>query len=174
MKKHPLDEYTHVATLAALQATSVLKSGFGTTFQTKTKSGLHDLVTDYDYRSEEVIIQTIKNYYPNHEIVSEESFENVRPGKDIYWVIDPLDGTLNYAHNIPLFATSIAVCTPTTTLCSVISFPLFNDLYTAQLDKGAFYNGKKMEVSMTTSLTKSFLSLGLSHHSKDEKMGEFC
>ena len=170
MKKYAIDEFTHVATLAALQANAILKTGFGTIFQTTTKTGLHDLVTDYDYRSEEVIIKTIQKHFPQHEIVSEESNQKVVPGKELYWIIDPLDGTLNFAHNIPLFAVSIAVSTATTPLCSVITFPLSGDLYIAQKGKGAFYNGKKLEVSMTTSLNKSFLSLGLSHHAKEEEM----
>src|SRR5690348_779009 len=100
---------TMVATLAALKAGEVLKSGYGTEMKVESKRGKRDLVTEWDRRSEAVIIEFIKSYFPEHRFLAEESGLSGENKEGLTWIIDPLDGTVNFANKIPIFSVSIAV-----------------------------------------------------------------
>ena len=91
---------------AARQSGSVIKNHFGKQKKVSYK-GRINLVTDVDYKSEETIINIIKSNFPEHDIISEESNPDIK-GSSFRWIIDPLDGTVNYAHNYPFIAVSIA------------------------------------------------------------------
>src|SRR5580704_2091930 len=99
---------TLVAIHAAMQAGEILRKGFNTKYEISSKEGIQNLVTQFDNQAEEAIISFISKRYPKHSFLAEESGMNDPEGSDVLWVIDPLDGTLNFAHNIPVFTVTIA------------------------------------------------------------------
>lgn len=151
----------------AMQAGLILKKGFGTSFTTKTKSNPHDLVTEYDFKSEEAILTSLHKKYPHHSYLAEESGKHQIDKKEVLWIIDPLDGTVNFAHHIPVFAVSIAACIGNKLLCGVIYNPITQELFHASLGNGAFLNDKPIEVSHNESLKNAFLATGFPSNLKD-------
>jgi myo-inositol-1(or 4)-monophosphatase len=119
--------------------------------------GTIDLVTEADKMSEELILTEISLRYPDHGILSEESAaKNERAA--MRWIIDPLDGTTNYAHGFPFFCVSIALEKEGTVILGVIYDPNRNDLFFAERGKGAYLNGKKLQVSSVSDLSRSLLA----------------
>ena len=110
-KEEPLfSELTLIAIDAAKAAGDLLRHGFGTHFKIDSKEGHHNLVTEYDYKAEKEIIQRIQKEVPHSQFLAEESGlsgQGQSEDDSIRWVIDPLDGTVNFAHQIPIFAVSI-------------------------------------------------------------------
>jgi len=148
---------------AALEAGSILRDGFGTTFKISSKKERHDLVTEFDIRSEQAIISHIKAQFPNHTFLAEESGESsseLTSDSTVRWIIDPLDGTVNFAHSIPIFAVSIAAEVNGKLSCGVIYQPLLDELFVAEKGNGARLNGKQIQVSSTPNLRESFLVTG--------------
>lgn len=121
--------------------------------------GTIDLVTEADKMSEELILAEISRYYPDHGILSEESKEKNKQAA-IRWIIDPLDGTTNYAHGFPYFCVSIALEKDGVVVLGVIYDPTRDDLFTAWRGSGAWLNGKKLQVSTTSDLSQSLLVTG--------------
>lgn len=154
---------------AAQKAGKVLKEGFGTDYTISSKSQIHDLVTEYDHKSEAIIIETIRSSFPDHQILTEESGHHASDG-DITWIIDPLDGTVNYAHGIPFFCVSIAAIQGTDILCGVIYSPMTEELFSAEKDGGAFLNGNSYKVTQQTSLLHSFLVTGFPYSVKENPL----
>lgn len=136
-----------VAIQSALNAGKLLEKGFGTQFEVSSKANALDLVTAYDKAAEELIIGCIKEHFPDHAFLAEESGANYIEGAPVTWVIDPLDGTLNFAHHIPLFAVSIAAMIDGKTEVGIIYQPLTKELFIAQAGYGAYLNGTRMSVS---------------------------
>jgi myo-inositol-1(or 4)-monophosphatase len=164
-KKQPyLSELTFVAIDAALVAGDVLRQGFGTRFQIKTKSGHHNLVTEYDYKAERAIIDFINLTIPHSQFLAEESGLSGESKNQITWIIDPLDGTVNFAHQIPIFAVSIGVEMMGKMIAGVIYQPMTHELFVAEAGHGAFLNGRKLQVSQTTSLKQSILATGFPYN----------
>jgi len=154
---------------AAQKAGTVLKEGFGTDYTISSKSQIHDLVTEYDHKSEAIIIETIRSSFPNHQILTEESGHHASDG-DITWIIDPLDGTVNFAHGIPFFCVSIAAIQGTDILCGVIYSPMTEELFTAEMGEGAFLNRQPYKVTKQTSLLHSFLVTGFPYSVKENPL----
>ncbi|MBS0615510.1 MAG: inositol monophosphatase [Verrucomicrobia bacterium] len=156
------NELLSVAVDAAEKAGKLLRKGLGTSFQISKKSGKHNLVTEYDHASEKIIIETILKAFPSHGILAEES----GPSKtgEILWIIDPLDGTVNFAHGIPVFSVSIAATRGEEILCGVVYQPITEELFTAEKGKGAFFNGQKMQVTDTTDINAAFLATGFPYN----------
>ncbi len=155
-------ELTLLAIDAAQTAGAILRSGFGSTFKVSSKSERHDLVTDYDYRSEQSIISSIKAKFPHHHFLAEESgatHDSVAQS-NVRWIIDPLDGTVNFAHAVPIFSISIAAEVDGELVSGVVYQPLLHELFVAEKGKGAWLNGKKITVSTTSNLSDSFLVTG--------------
>lgn len=144
---------------AARKAGDLLKEGFRTQFSVSSKTRVHDLVTEYDVRSEKVIMDHILEIFPSHAILTEESGHHDAEG-DITWIIDPLDGTVNFAHGLPLFSVSIAAISGNDILCGVIYSPMTEEMFTAELGKGSYCNGNSIKVTNTTSLSDAFLVTG--------------
>ena len=126
---------------AAQKAGKVLKKGFGTDYTISSKSQFHDLVTEYDHKSEAIT-----------------------------WIIDPLDGTVNFAHGIPFFCVSIAAIQGNVILCGVIYSPMTEELFTAETGGGAFLNGQSYTVTQQTSLLHSFLVTGFPYSVKENPL----
>ncbi|NBO69648.1 inositol monophosphatase [bacterium] len=144
---------------AARKAGSLLKEGLTSDFSVSSKSRFHDLVTEYDLRSERSIMEHIRLQFPDHEILTEESGHHHSEG-EITWIIDPLDGTVNFAHGIPFFCISIAAMKDNEILCGVIYSPMTDELFTTELGKGAWCNGMALKVTNKTVLKESFLVTG--------------
>lgn len=145
---------TSLAIDAALRAGSLLCEGFGTSFKISLKPGIKNYVTDFDHAAEKLIIDSIKGEYPKHSFLAEESGASPDQSGEILWIIDPLDGTTNFAHNIPLFGVSIAAYNPKEGLvCGVIYQPMTDELFVAEKGKGAFLNGTRLQVSKCARIT---------------------
>ncbi len=149
---------TLTAVQAALKAGEILKRGFGTSFEITAKPGRQNFVTEYDKASEACIISFIKQQFPSHSFLAEESgFTMPSNEENMLWIIDPLDGTTNFAHHIPLFTISIAAYYQEKGICGVIFQPLTNELFIAEKDKGAYLNGSRLHVSQTNCLEEALL-----------------
>lgn len=160
MKKQPSD-FTLVASLAALQAGDLLKKGFGTHFQIKNKEGKHNLVTEYDTASQDLIIGFIRKHFPSHHFLAEEEMTlDTISSTEITWIIDPLDGTVNFAHGIPQFAISIAAALGKEILSGVIFLPMTQELFIAEKGRGAYLNGTPITVSSVKELEAAFVATG--------------
>lgn len=118
-----------------------------------------DLVTEADRMSEAFILTEISRRYPEHGILSEESAAKNEQAV-MRWIIDPLDGTTNYAHGFPFFCVSIAFERDGIVEVGVIYDPTRDDLFTASRAGGAYLNGKKLQVSALTDLSRSLLATG--------------
>ncbi len=152
-----------VARAAAKRAGQLLGEGFGEAHQFRYKSSRVDLVTEFDRRSEEEIIGVIREHFPDHGILAEES-KSFETAAEYRWIIDPLDGTTNYAHGFPLFAVSIAVERRGELLLGIVYSPVLDELFFAQAGKGASLNGEPIKVSRTDHLHGSMLATGFPYN----------
>jgi myo-inositol-1(or 4)-monophosphatase len=130
------------------------------------KKGRRDFVSEIDRMVEEEIIQTIRDSYPNHRIIAEESGVS-EPGEatddeEIDWIIDPLDGTTNYLHGDPHFAISIGVRKSGAMVHGIIFDPLRDELFTATRSQGAQLNSRRIRVSGKGSLNEALVGTGFS------------
>jgi len=142
----------------ARHAGSILLSGFRHDYQV-FKKGEIDLVTEIDRLSETYLVSEVRRYYPDHSIVAEEGEKIV--GEDCcVWYIDPLDGTINFAHGIPIFSVSIAYAEECKVRLGVVYDPLRDECFSAELGKGAWLNGQPIQVSKTRELDQSLLVTG--------------
>lgn len=123
------------------------------------RKGFNDFVSEVDKRAEQAIIQTILKAYPRHNILGEESGK-IDNGSDVTWIIDPLDGTTNYLHGHPQYSVSIAVQEGDKITHGVVFDPNRNDIFTAELGKGALLNNSRIRVSRQSSLADSLLGTG--------------
>jgi len=163
-------ELSCIAIQAAMQAGSLLRSGFGTDFKIASKPGHQNLVTEYDKAAEECIIAAIHHHYPSHRILAEESGETHAGKSAVLWIIDPLDGTVNFAHGIPLFSVSIAACIDQEIVSGVVFQPMTQELFSATKGKGAYLNGKPIHVSKVTSFDRALLSTGFPYNVDQDPM----
>jgi myo-inositol-1(or 4)-monophosphatase len=157
--------------LRARGAGKFLRAGYQRKHQVKYK-GVIDLVTEVDHQSEAYLIGEIQKQFPDHHILAEESGETVGD-KDHIWYIDPLDGTVNYAHHIPIFCVSIAYASRGTVMLGAVYDPLRDEMFTAERGKGAFLNNKPVQTSTTTELQKSLLVTGFPYDTWHTKLDNF-
>ncbi len=160
--------YTNLAISAATGAGKILKDSFGKSHTIKTKEGRHNLVTESDTACEALILSHIKMEYPNHNFLAEESGVSIKSESEFLWVIDPLDGTVNFAHHIPMFAVSIACVKKGQVISGVILHPLLNELFVAEKGNGAYLNGVKITVTETKELDKAILSTGFPYNAFED------
>ncbi len=154
-----LIDFSNTCRSLALSAGEILRQGYGSHFKIHSKSSRHDLVTEYDQKSESYLIEQIKKKYPHHDILSEES-GSLGLSSPYCWVIDPLDGTVNFAHQIPVFSVSIALCYQKRILTGCVYHPMMNELFYATEGLGAFLNDESIEVSHQTSFPNSVGATG--------------
>lgn len=128
-------------------------------------------VTVADKEAEDYIINKIKEKYPEHSILSEETGDDNKTAK-YKWVIDPIDGTKNFTRGLPLFGTLLALFDGDDIILGVSNVPLLDELMYAEKDEGAFLNGEKISVSKVTSLTNSFISTGNLNYFKRHNLFE--
>jgi len=135
-----------VALEAAERASEVLLDYFGKLKEIEVEEkARNDFVTEADKLSEMIIIKTIKEEFPHHTIVAEES--GLHGGNDWRWFIDPLDGTKNFIHGLPAFCVSIGVEFKGELVAAVINAPVLETVFTAEKGSGAYCNGKRIKVS---------------------------
>ncbi len=147
---------------AACESAGVLHSHFGNLVEIKKKGSI-DLVTEADVRSEKIIIEIIRSHFPDHAIMAEES--GCLEGKeDFRWIIDPLDGTTNFAHGLGLFAVSIAFAFNGEVVMGVVLNPETNELFCGVKGEGATLNGKAITVTTAEKVSESLLVTGFPYN----------
>lgn len=126
------------------------------------EKGTSDLVSEADVSAERLIIEKIRTAFPDHSILAEESQTELLSADipEHLWVVDPLDGTTNFAHGIPHFAVSIAYYHHGVAMCGVVFNPARDDWYVAARDAGAWYQGERLQVGVQDSLSDCLVGLG--------------
>ena len=173
----------------AREAGAILRAGYEKEHEVNYK-GVIDLVTEVDHQSEAFLLGEVQKNFSDHHIFSEES--GVIQGNDEHiWYIDPLDGTVNYAHNIPIFCVSIAYASTPSASTGVsrtgassslsasltlgaIYDPMRDEMFTAERGKGAYLNGRRLSVSGTTELQQSLLVTGFPYNAWDTPQDNFA
>lgn len=144
----------------AKEAGAIHMKYFGNISSLEKKSSNIDLVTKADLESEKYIINKINKKFPNHSILAEESgYKNKE--NEYQWVIDPLDGTTNFTHNLPIFSVSIGLVKKDTgTICAVVYNPAADKCFYAEYGKGAYLNKKEIQCTSSNTLSESLLVTG--------------
>jgi myo-inositol-1(or 4)-monophosphatase len=150
---------------AAFEGAEIIRSFYGN-LKSISKKGVIDLVTEADVGSEEVIIKTIRETFPDHGILAEESGLN-QGVSDAQWIIDPLDGTTNFAHQLGLFAVSIAFALKGEIVVGIVLNPMNGELFTATSEERAELNGKPIAVSNADEVSESLLVTGFPYNLHD-------
>ena len=144
----------------ARQAGALLLQHFGKNIDIKQKGNASDIVTAADLASEQLITDLIRDRHPDHNLLGEECGLQHR-GSEITWVIDPLDGTSNFAAGLPWFGVMIAVLKQAKPVLAALYLPISETLYTAELGGGALRNGKQFRMSTESKLNNTLCSYGL-------------
>ncbi|XP_038710624.1 inositol monophosphatase 3-like [Tripterygium wilfordii] len=155
-----LSEFLHVAVDAAKTAGEVIRKGF---YQTKhvEHKGQVDLVTETDKACEDLIFNHLKQHFPSHKFIGEETtaaFGATELTDEPTWIVDPLDGTTNFVHGFPFVCVSIGLTIKKVPTVGVVYNPIMDELFTGILGKGAFLNGSPIKVSSQSELVKSLLA----------------
>jgi len=161
----PLD-YLSISIMAARTAGSIILERLGSTGEVRHK-GRTDLVTETDVLCEKTIYRILNDAYPEIGFLSEEGTSD-RHDDEVMWVVDPLDGTTNFAHGYPHVAVSIALIHNGASDVAVVYNPFLKELFHAELGKGAFLNGNRIYVSNVASLNDALLSTGFPYRTCEE------
>ncbi len=158
-----MNPYLKTALQAARKAGQIHKKHYGRVrnIRYKSKNKLN-LVTEVDQQCEKAALSLLRRAFPTHNFWGEESGRD-RGQSDFTWLVDPLDGTTNYAHAYPFFCCSIALVRKGTPLVGVIYDALRDECFTAEKGRGAFLNGRRLAVSATKTLDESLLSTGFAY-----------
>ncbi len=156
---------------AAFEAGKLLMDKFESGLRVEFK-GKYDLVTEADRQAEALIIKLIRERYPDHDFLAEEG-DYTETGSDYRWIIDPLDGTTNYAHGFPWFAVSIALEVKGRLELGVVYNPYVGDFYVAERGSGAFLNERRLKVSTIDTLERSLLATGFAYDHKKCKANNY-
>jgi myo-inositol-1(or 4)-monophosphatase len=149
----------------ARQAGKLLKDSMSSAFSVEYKGEL-DLVTEMDRRAQDIIEMEIRSQYPHHGILAEEELDE--KGTDGHtWIVDPLDGTTNYAHGFPVFSVSIGIVYNGEPVCGVVFNPVADETFKAIKGEGAFMNAFPIKVSSTPLLDQSLLGTGFPYNIRE-------
>lgn len=157
-----IDNITRVGIAAAYKGAEVLRSKFGHISQAR-KKGVIDLVTEADTSSEECIVQIIRTAFPDHSILAEESGQDARD-ESLVWIVDPLDGTTNFAHEIGWYAISIAFSVEGKIMVGVVLNPVTGELFSAVAGSGATCNNHPIQVSSVSDVSDCLLATGFPYN----------
>jgi len=154
---------THMPTLTDLeqmarQAGRILSDGYEKNFQVDYKGEI-DLVTEIDRQSEDYILGEISRKFPGHSIMAEESGDT-NGSTEHLWIVDPLDGTVNYAHGVPLFSVAIAYAHRGELTLGAVYDPMRDEMFLAEKGRGAWLNGRPLKVKQVADLGRSLLVTG--------------
>ncbi|HTY64486.1 MAG TPA: inositol monophosphatase family protein [Acidobacteriota bacterium] len=170
-----IDECAELGESVAREAGRILLKHYRTDFAVEHK-GTVNLVTEVDLAAEEWIVSRIRKAFPSHSILAEEKHSNTPEG-EISWVIDPLDGTTNYAHGYPAFSVSIGLEVRGELEWGAVFDPVRDELYTARKGGGAFCNGIPQRVSKVSSLDAGLLATGFPYDIRTDSqtnLDNFC
>jgi myo-inositol-1(or 4)-monophosphatase len=171
IERENMDSYKNIAVLAAKKSGQLLKRKLGQERKVTFK-GVVNLVTEMDLLSEKIIVSTIRRHYPHHNILAEE--KAAKQGDSPFrWIVDPLDGTTNYAHGYPTFCVSIALEKKGEIILGVVYDPMRNETFLAERGKGARLNGKKIHVSSTSKISLSLLATGFPYDLRESPVNNF-
>jgi myo-inositol-1(or 4)-monophosphatase len=172
-----MNSYLDVAVEAAREAGAILMTELARPVEINYK-GEVDIVTQADGRSEQAIVTRLRNHFPKHAIVAEESGAHAAAaaaaaggtGPRFCWYVDPLDGTTNFAHGYPWFCVSIGLAEGAPgkeeLLAGVVYHPVTQEMFTAARDEGAYLNNKRIHVSKIEKLATSLLGTGFPAHKR--------
>lgn len=166
-----MEAFTDLAIQAARKAGGILQKRLGR-IQRIDYKGAVNLVTEMDLRSETVIVSEIQKSYPDHGFLAEEKAQK-RTGSPFRWIIDPLDGTTNYAHGFPVYSVSIALEKEGEIIVGVVYDPARDELFAAEKGKGARLNGRRISVSSTSRLSRSLLATGFPYDLRESRVNNF-
>lgn len=151
------DELTFARELTR-EVGELLRRGFGQVQQIRTKGSHVDLLTEYDLRAEELILERISAHDPEAAVLAEESGQHGQ-GERI-WMVDPIDGTTNFAHGLPIFCVSLALVEAGQPIVGAVYAPVLDELFTAARGGGAFLNGERVQVSGISTVEESLVVTG--------------
>ncbi len=154
-----MPDYLVFAERVAREAGAILRAGYGHAAAIEHKGTAIDLVTEFDRRSEAHILAALRAAYPDHAVNAEESGTN-SVVSDYQWLVDPLDGTTNFAHGFPVFAVSLGLTHRGRLRVGVVYDPVREELYAAEAGQGAALNGQRLAVSAQTELGHALLATG--------------
>ena len=156
----------------AREAGAILRASYSKEHQVNYK-GVIDLVTEVDHESEAYLLGEIQGKYPDHHIFAEES--GIIQGNDEHiWFVDPLDGTVNYAHHIPIFCVSIAYASQGKLMLGAVYDPMRDELFAAERGKGARLNGRPIQVSAAAEMQRSLLVTGFPYDAWNTRQDNFA
>ena len=145
------------------EAGEIVREGFGKKLKVEYKTNETNLVTEIDKASEKHILDFIKKKYPTHNILAEESGEK-KSTSEYLWVVDPLDGTTNFAHGLPIFSVSIGLQKNGKTIMGVVYDVMQNIAYVAEEGNGAYANAERIKVSLNEKINHSVLVTGFPYN----------
>lgn len=151
----------------AYGAAKILRSHMGN-LDSIDRKGPQDLVTSADLASEKHILETLREKFPDHDVLAEESGNNAGGKNGCLWIIDPLDGTTNFAHQLPIFSISIAFVKDDELRVGIVLNPVTGELFTATAGEGAALNGRQISVSDCRHLSESLLVTGFPYDVKQD------
>ena len=172
-----LQIFLDVATESVLAAGAVLKERWGKFNNVQEKGRQGDLVTEADKLAEAAVLKVLNRHLPEHQILAEESGALGNANSEYLWAIDPLDGTTNYAHGLPLVATSVGLMIDGVPSVGAVYNPFSDELFRAATGLGATCNRLPIKVSSTEELGKSLLITGFAYDRRettDNNYAEFC
>ena len=155
-----MSSYLDIACSAALEAGAFLRLHFGSELNVNALEK-HDIKLALDVETQELITQRLLTAFPDHALYGEEGIAG-NTASDFQWIVDPIDGTVNYFYSIPHFCISIALRQKETLLVGVIYDPMRDELWSVERGGAATLNGKKISVSPRTELSEAILSVGFS------------
>jgi len=157
-----LERHRQTAIEAARKSAQILRSRFGNISHIRKKAAA-EIVTEADTESEKMILSTLLAEFPDHAVLSEEC-GLIAGASEYQWIVDPLDGTINFAHQIPIFSISIALAVRDTIVLGIILDPVNDELYSAVSGQGAQLNGEPIQVSATRTMAESLLVTGFPYN----------
>lgn len=172
-----LQVFLDVATESVLAAGAVLKERWGKLTDIQEKGRPGDLVTEADKLAEKEVLKVLNRHLPDHKILAEESGALGNADSEYLWAIDPLDGTTNYAHGLPLAATSVGLMINGVPSVGAVYNPFSDELFRGAIGLGATLNRRPIKVSSTKELGKSLLITGFAYdrrETNDNNYAEFC
>jgi len=161
-----MDDLKRVLLDATKEAGKIILKNFNGVFKIDHKEGINNLVTEVDKLAETRIIEVIRKAFPAHSIISEEVGELIKPS-DYQWIIDPIDGTVNFAHGIPICCVSIGLMYNGQLLMGAVFNPMMDELFVAEKGQGATLNGQPIKVSVKSNFKTAFLVTGFPYNWPD-------
>lgn len=151
-----------------MAAGELIKKRFNGPFTVDHKEGINNLVTEIDKLAEKTIIGIILEAYPDHGIIAEEG-GSVESNSEYQWIIDPIDGTVNFAHGLPLCCVSIGLKKGKDMVLGAVYNPMMNELFFAEQGKGAYLNDQPIHVSSKSDFNRAFLVTGFPYEWPEDK-----